>query len=434
MERVVQRVEFKGISPLPVLRRVAAYARVSSGKDAMLHSLAAQVSYYSELIQNNPDWLYCGVYSDEAKTGTKEMREGFQSMLNACREGKIDLVITKSISRFARNTVDTLTIVRELKALGVDVFFEEQNIHTCGPDGELLLTILAAYAQAESLSASENQKWRVRKAFEEGELYNLRFMFGYRVTPDGLEIEPAEAEVVKELFTRVADGESLSSIAENLNQRGVPRPLGGRWNTMRIHEIVTNEKYCGNALLWKSFRENHLTKKKTKNQGEMPMFYVENSHEAIITPELYNAALERIRILERAAAERPKPKASVFSGLIHCGSCGNKFKRITNHGRPAYQCTTFLKEGKNRCPAKMIPEKTLLTEAAAVLDVNNLDADTVHNGFLRIDVPKANHLVFTLRNGQQIERIWKDRSRSESWTDEMKEEARSRAKCQQQGK
>ena len=181
MERVVERVDAL-IPAQPKALRVCAYARVSTGKDAMLHSLSAQVSYYSKMIQSHNGWMYCGVYSDEAVTGTKRERAGFQHMIEECRQGNIDLVITKSISRFARNTVTLLQTVRELKSLGVDVFFEEQHIHTMSADGELMMTILASYAQEESLSASENQKWRVRKAFENGEIINLRFLFGYDIT------------------------------------------------------------------------------------------------------------------------------------------------------------------------------------------------------------------------------------------------------------
>ena len=171
MERVVERVDAL-IPAQPKALRVCAYARVSTGKDAMLHSLSAQVSYYSKMIQSHNGWMYCGVYSDEAVTGTRGERAGFQHMIEECRQGNIDLVITKSISRFARNTVTLLQTVRELKSLGVDVFFEEQHIHTMSTDGELMMTILASYAQEESLSASENQKWRVRKAFENGEIAN----------------------------------------------------------------------------------------------------------------------------------------------------------------------------------------------------------------------------------------------------------------------
>lgn len=170
--RIVERVQFPN-KPTIKLLRTAAYARVSSGKDAMLHSLSAQVSYYNSLIQSNPEWLFCGVYADEALTGTKDNRENFQRLLTECRAGNIDLIITKSISRFARNTVTLLETVRELKNLGVDVYFEEQNIHSISPDGEFMLTLLGSYAQEESYSASENQKWRIRKDFEQGRLGSI---------------------------------------------------------------------------------------------------------------------------------------------------------------------------------------------------------------------------------------------------------------------
>lgn len=168
------------------------------------------------MIQSHNGWMYCGVYSDEAVTGTKRERTGFQHMIEECRQGNIDLVITKSISRFARNTVTLLQTVRELKSLGVDVFFEEQHIHTMSADGELMMTILASYAQEESLSASENQKWRVRKAFENGEIINLRFLFGYDITPGGIQVNEKDAAIVREIFARFNGGESMSSICRDL--------------------------------------------------------------------------------------------------------------------------------------------------------------------------------------------------------------------------
>ena len=180
-------------------KRVAAYARVSCGKDAMLHSLSAQVSYYSDLIQRHDGWLYAGVYADEAKTGTKDSREEFQRLVADCRAGKIDMVITKSISRFARNTVTLLQTVRDFKAWEVDIFFEEQNIHTMSGDGELMLTILASYAQEESRSASENQKWRIRRNFEEGLLWR-GIMLGYLLENGHYVIVPEEADIVRRIY------------------------------------------------------------------------------------------------------------------------------------------------------------------------------------------------------------------------------------------
>ena len=183
------------------MKRTAAYARVSSGKDAMLHSLSSQVSYYNQLIQSNPEWLFCGVYADEALTGTKGNRAEFQKLLNRCRQGEIDLILTKSISRFARNTVTLLETVRELKSLGVDVYFEEQRIHSMSSDGELLLSILASYAQEESYSASENRKWQIRKDFSIGKIGSITIL-GYRRNAEGvLEIEPNEAELVRMIFS-----------------------------------------------------------------------------------------------------------------------------------------------------------------------------------------------------------------------------------------
>ena len=291
MNRIVEKVNFP-IPKQPKAKRVAAYARVSSGKDEMLHSLSAQISYYSELIQSHPDWLYCGVFSDEAYTGTKDNRTGFQSLIGECRAGNIDLIITKSISRFARNTVTLLETVRELKLLGIDVFFDEQNIHTISADGELMMTILASYAQAESLSASENQKWRIRKAFENGEIVNLRFLFGYRINGTNIEIDPAQADIVREVFERAVNGESFTSIAKDLNNRNITRCLGGKWNSQRIRDLLSNEKYLGNSLLQKKYRNNHLEKKLIHNDGQLPKYYAEGTHDAIVDEELFAKAQE----------------------------------------------------------------------------------------------------------------------------------------------
>ena len=221
MEKFIRKME-AGIPSLPQRRRVAAYARVSSGKDAMLHSLSAQVSYYSEHIQRNPEWSYAGVYVDEALTGTKDNREGFQRLLADCRAGKIDMVLTKSISRFARNMVTLLETVRELKTLGVDVYFEEQNIHSLNGDGELLLTILASYAQEESRSVSENCKWRIRNQFRAGEPANWRFMYGYRIQHGKITVHPVEAEVVREVFRRYLEGRRWPASPGGCGNKGCP--------------------------------------------------------------------------------------------------------------------------------------------------------------------------------------------------------------------
>ena len=182
--------------------------------------------------------------------------------------------------------------VRELKLFGIDVFFEEQNIHTISADGELMMTVLASYAQAESLSASENQKWRIRKAFENGEIVNLRFLFGYRINGAKIEIDPAQADIVREVFERAVNGESFTAIAKDLNNRNITRCLGGKWNSQRIRDLLSNEKYLGNALLQKKYRNNHLEKKLIHNDGQLPKYYAEGTHDAIVDEELFNLAQE----------------------------------------------------------------------------------------------------------------------------------------------
>ena len=426
MERIVERVD-SYIPAQPRALRVCAYARVSSGKDAMLHSLSAQVSHYSEMIQSHIGWVYCGVYSDEALTGTKSDREGFQQMLTDCRAGKIDMVITKSISRFARNTVTLLQTVRELKSMGIDVYFEEQYIHTISADGELMMTILASYAQEESLSASENQKWRVRKAFENGELINLRFLFGYSITADGVQINEKEAAIVREIFSRFNGGESMSSISRDLNARGYRGALGGKWCAERMRNTLSNEKYLGNALLQKRYRNNHIEKKLVANKGELPMYYAEGTHEPIIDQATFDKAQERLRMLAQQTANRKKPTRSAFSGLIHCGLCGNTYKRVTYRKKHYWNCTTFQTKGKSECAAKRIPEETLEVLTCEVLGEGSIDSDMVRSKITAIRAEKGNMVVFCMDDGSEIVKRWTDCSRAESWTPEMKEKARQRA-------
>ena len=284
-KKIVHKV--KPAAAAPRLERVAAYCRVSSGKDAMLHSLSAQVSRYSEFIQRRPGWAYAGVYADEALTGTKDNRPEFQRLLADCRAGRIDRVLTKSISRFARNTVTLLETVRELKELGVAVYFEEQNIDSLSGDGELMLTILASFAQEESKSVSDNCKWRIRKDFSEGKPMNLPLLYGYRREKGRIVIDEEEAEIVRFIFRSCLNGMGKGRITEALREQGVPCRLGGEWQTETVSGILKNEKYTGDALLQKTYIENHLTKRKCFNRGELPQYYAENTHPAIIDHETY---------------------------------------------------------------------------------------------------------------------------------------------------
>ncbi len=428
MERIVEKVQMT--APLPRMKRVAAYARVSSGKDAMLHSLSAQVSYYSAFIQSRPGWTYCGVYTDEAFTGTKDTRSGFQNLLADCRAGKIDIVITKSISRFARNTVTLLETVRELKSLGIDVFFEEQNIRTLSSEGELMLTILASYAQEESLSVSENCKWYWKQRMKEGCLVGLRDMFGYSITNGVVMINEAEAKIVRWLFEQYIGGASTKALADALTAAGVRRVGGGKWTATRVRDLLKNEKYAGNALLQKKFVKDHLTKKLVRNKGELPQYYAEETHPAIIDAQTFEqaqAVMEAHR--KQSCGTKPTTKRYPFTGKIVCGNCGKNYSHKTTHGIPAWQCTTFLYTGKSACPAKQIPEDTLTALCCTALDLKQFDETEFEKRIDSILVTGPNAVLFRFKDGHSADFTWKDRSRAESWTDEMKAAARNRYKA-----
>ena len=415
MERTIKRVVFPTPRPIEVTR-VAAYARVSSGKDAMLHSLSAQVSYYSSLIQKHPGWLYCGVYADEALTGTKDSRENFQRLLTACRNGEVDLVITKSISRFARNTVTLLQSVRELKELGVDVYFEEQNIHTMSADGELMLTILASYAQEESRSASENQKWRIQKNFQSGKPWNGT-MLGYRYDNGTLVVVPEEAEIVRRVFREYLSGKGVNAIARELNADGVPTRRNGQWCMHGVQRVLENYAYTGNLLLQKTFRENHLSKLTLMNDGLLPMYHVEGAHEAIIDLATFSEVQEE----RKRRAKKHIDHATVnypYTKLIVCGCCGKHYRRKHTTTGHVWICGTFNQWGKAFCSSKQIPEPTL--------DAITKGVDLAELSCIRAEAGNTVRLCY--KDGTEITKHWTDRSRSQSWTPEMRAEAGRRAK------
>ena len=416
--------------PIPAIakrKRVAAYARVSCGKDAMLHSLSAQVSYYSQYIQQNPAWEYAGVYVDETLTGTKDSRPEFQRMLADCKAGKVDRILTKSLSRFARNTVTVLESVRMLKSLGIDVYFEEGNIHSLGADSELILTLLASFAQEESLSVSENQKWRIRKGFEQGEVMCWRFMLGYRIEHGKVEIDPDGAEIVRDIFHRAIAGETYGSICRRLNAQGKTGALGKPFRSAHIRDILTNEKYTGNALLQKTFVRDHLSKRQVANKGELPQYYATETHPAIIDEATFEAAQEIVRQHAERRRDCARPQRSEFTTKIRCPICGQAYKRVTSNGTVGWNCSTYQDKGKPYCHGKKIPEAVLKALVADVLELPCYEAPEMEAQIDHIEVPADNHLTFFLKNGRIEERIWKDRSRRESWTPEMKEKARQNA-------
>lgn len=409
MERIVTQVRFDKPN-IPKPKRVAAYARVSSGKDAMLHSLSAQVSYYSNLIQNHKGWEYAGVYADEALTGTKDNRDNFQRLLSDCRDGKIDMVITKSISRFARNTVTLLKTVHELKDLGIDVYFEEENIHSTDATGELILSFLAGRAQEESRSASENQKWRVRQNFQNGKPWR-GFMMGYRYDGEKYVVVPEEAKIIKSIYADYLNGKGINAIMKRLNEEGILTQQGFIWHQSAVTRILKNYTYTGNLLLQTKYRENHLTKRTLVNHGELPQYLAENTHEPIIDIDTYNLVQEEFK---RRAERYEKPhnkNAYPFTGLITCGLCGKHYRRKVKETGPVWICTTYNTYGKKACPSKAIPETILTAFAEELGGIGKITDIQAHND---------NTLIFTLINGENIVKQWQDRSRSESWTKEMR--------------
>lgn len=409
MDKTVQKIEAK--KPLiPVRKKVCAYARVSSGKDEMLHSLSAQISYYSEYIQSRGDWLYVGVYADSAVTGTKDSRDEFQRMLEDCRNGKIDMIITKSISRFARNTVTLLSTVRELKELGVDVWFEKENIHSTSGDGELMLTILASFAQEESLSVSENCKWRIRHNFEEG-IPNSFTIYGYDVENHKLTVNPEEAEVVRKIFKMYSEGIGTYRIANYLNAHRMKAPKGDIWRASRINIILKNEKYIGDLLLQKVYSENHITKKKIVNSGELKQYYVSENHEPIVDKATFDK-VQKILELKNKKAPYVEPYEYRFKDSVFCGICGDRYTRKkVNSGtvseKYVWKCRTYSHKGKRVCASRQIPD-------AVLMDM----ADEFDKEISKIIIHENNRVKFLFADGSEVIKTWEI---NRKWTDEMKE-------------
>ena len=414
--------------------RVIAYARVSTDKDAAFHSLEAQMEYYQKYVSLHPDWVLVNVYSDNGISGTTSERPAFQQMLQDCRDGKADLVITKSITRFARNTVVLLQTIRELKKLGVDCYFEKEDMHSISPDGELLMTLLAMYAEEEARNVSENQKWRIRKLYEQGKPAGGH-IYGYRLVDGVYEIVPEEAEVVKRIYDLYLSGLGRASIIKILNSERIPARFGGKWSETSISDILSNEKYGGDLILQKKYVSDFRSKKLTINRGEMRKVFVENDHQPIIDRETFEEAQREIarrheRYARKACRKECTDGENMFRGLMHCGYCGSTFirkrKAVTAGIKYIWQCYEYRMHGLNACQSRYIPEDILIDKTKEVLDTDCLTATLLQELIFRIDVPDHNHLVFTLKNGDVTTAYWEHKSRSESWTPEMRQLAREK--------
>ena len=334
-------------------RRVCGYARVSTDNEEQQTSYKSQVDYYTNFIMSNTNWEFVGLYSDEgiSATNTKK-RDGFNKMVSDALDGKIDLIITKSISRFARNTVDSLSTIRKLKEKNVEVYFEKENIYTFDSKGELMISLLSSLAQDESRSISENTTWGIRKRFSDG-FVRMRYnnFMGYELGKDGkATIVKEDAKVIKLIYKLFMEGYGYRTIAKYLMERGILSPGGCKiWRGNTIKSILTNERYIGDALLQKNFTVDFLNKKSKKNEGEVPQYYIENDHDAIISKELFNIVQEKVK--NRSAEFNG---ANTLSNKLICGYCGSKFGKKTWHStdiykKCIYQCNAkFEKKCKNR--------------------------------------------------------------------------------------
>ena len=349
-------------------KRVCAYARVSSGSEAQGESLENQTTYYQNLIEANPEYEFAGVFADQGITGTKENRPEFQKMLELVRKGHIDLILTKSISRFARNTTIVLELVRELKMLGVEVVFEKEQISSLSGDGELMLAVLSSFAQAESKNVSDNLKWRYQRKFQNGELaINATRFLGYDKNKQGeLVINPAQAEVVKRIFEAALAGQGSFVIARQLNEEGVATVAGGKWHSSTVLGILKNEKYRGDAKLQKTYRKDHLGKKKCWNYGEVESFYIANNHLPIISGDMWEEAQRQIALRAAAKGNVAGKNAAYtnrypLTGMLFCGKCGAPLRRRTwnsSHScrKIVWQCSNYVKNGKIACPGISIDD------------------------------------------------------------------------------
>ena len=397
----VTRIEARKPTPMQK-KKVAAYARVSKDTEQLMHSLSAQVSYYSDFIQRTPDWEYAGVYVDAGLTGTNtEARPEFRRLIEDCEAGKINIVLTKSISRFARNTVDLLSTVRRLKELGVEVRFEKENIWTFDSKGELLLTIMSSLAQEESRSISENVRWGQRKKFSDGRYsLNYKHFLGYDKGEDGrLVVNQEQAAIVRRIFADFLAGHTPFQIAKALTAEGIPTPAGKtQWSYTTVRRVLSNETYMGDKLLQKTYSIDFLSKDRLKNHGEVPQFYVEQDHDAIIPPTTFKRVQDE---LERRKGCHATGK-SIFSGKIYCGECGEIYGSKVWHSNDPYRKVVWQCNGKydgeKKCGTPTVTEEDIkrgfermlrqMDKQAQIANLREIYADVMDYGDLEQEKEK----------------------------------------------
>ena len=361
--------------------RVAAYCRVSTDSDEQATSYEAQIEHYTEYISKNPEWVLAGIFADDGITGTNtKKRDEFNRMIEECHDGNIDMIITKSISRFARNTLDCLKYIRELKDLNISVFFEKESINTMDAKGEVLLTIMASLAQQESQSLSQNVKLGIQYRYQQGKVQiNHNRFLGYTKDADGnLVIEPEQAEIVRRIYREYLQGLSMDKIAAGLEADGLLTGAGKtKWHTSTINKILRNEKYIGDALLQKTYTTDFLTKKRIKNNGTVPQYYVEGDHEPIIPKDIFLLVQEEL-VRRRVVHTSDNGKRHCysckhcFSQIVICNECGEFFRRVhwNNRGCKSivWRCCSRLEATGHACHSRTVNE-TLLEQV--VIDAIN---------------------------------------------------------------
>lgn len=375
--------------------RVAAYCRVSTNSEEQLNSYENQKAYYTEKIMTNPGWTMVDVFADEGKTGTSACkRKDFLRMIRQCRQGKIDMILAKSVSRFARNTVDTLNYTRELRSLGIPVIFEEQNINSIHPESEFLITIHGAFAQSESEDTSSRVRWGIQQSMRTGKA-NIQFktLLGYKKGSDGeMVIVPEQAETVKLIYELYLSGKTLRNIKKTLEARGLRNAAGTtEWTTSNLRTILSDEKYCGDVLRQKTFIRDCISKQVVKNTGQRPKYLIQNHHDAIIPREQFDAVqFEMAR--RRAQTDRSRKSVPTgagkysgkyaLSGLLFCGECGTAYRRVvwTQHGekRAVWRCTSRLDYGKKYCKdSPTLDEEPLQQAVLAAINASMSDHGTL---------------------------------------------------------
>ncbi|MCQ9343800.1 recombinase family protein [Corynebacterium kozikiae] len=394
----------------PAVVRVAAYARVSTASDRQLHSYAAQVSHYQQMISSRAGWVFAGIYTDHGITGTSTAaREGFQRMMAAARAGDIDLILTKSISRFARNTVDLLEYVRELKILGVAVLFERENIDTSTMDGEILLTLLASFAQAESESNSQAVKWAVRKKYEEGYAHSITAL-GYQTVGREIRIVPDEAELVRRLFHGYLAGISPEKIAQQFRDEGLtPTSRGLVVNPNRARTVLDNPIYIG-TIIGQKYIMPTVGGTACLNQGEEPMYVIEEHHEPIIDRATFDAVQAELKRRKRAGhlTLAPSVGSSALTHRVICTVCGRRYHRKTKHrtnwSYKFWWCETATRGNGNPCKAKQIKEPQLHQTVLETLGLELWDDEKILSLIDHIEISPSLKIRVVLTTGDTMTR------------------------------